>query len=310
MSDPPRPARPVHPSLASLSGALIICACLLGVLPSCGSKQPAQKTDTAIEAARDTVPARTPAPELKRSLAGRLAAIRTSHDNGPSGADLRVLIHAGNSLVHTLAITAEALDRDRSFAADIGRALTRLDAEHARRSDEAGRMLNSMTGMYEMYDILARMKFRGDTASERAITDLHTRTMRALAGETVAMNSAARMAGASYELTGMIMREIDSRQLFAASFDKVQGQFRRGARLAKSQEDHFLNGVYRTYEMSQLWLLALDPSQKDAIASMNDGFREAAGRSAENLGMQLTAAVEFLYRISLLIADRTVQITL
>lgn len=305
-----------HPAAAAprftLFRLALSCACLLLVLPSCGAQEGRRETppQKAEPVAADVTPQPVPAPELKAALTARLADIRRAHDRSPGEGELTVLIHCGKALVRTLAVTAEALDRDRRFAAEIERATRRLAEEDARRSDDPGRVLNTMTGMYEMYDILARMRFHDDSAAMTRIGDLQRRTMRALAGEKGAMNGGARMAAASYELTGMIMRQIDTEKLFAEAFARVQNTYRQGEKLAKTPEDRFLNGVYRTYEISQLWLLALDPGQKEAIGKMNDAFRDAAGQTAENLGMQLTASVEFLYRISFLIADRTVQITL
>ena len=255
------------------------------------------------------LPGYVPNPDKKKELLDELARIRKWHDNGPSGDDAATMIHAEYSLFRVLIVTARALDKDESYNSYIDDQVTQFERDDKLRSTQTGKIMNGMAGVYGMYSILAQMKFRGQEDKEAAIQDIHSSTTKKMRPDIQAIEAAAKIGESSYRLTKMIMEEIDVDHLYTESFTQIADQYKRGEELAETDEDRFLNGMFRTFEISQLWALFLDPTQRKTLAEINSELlTKSAG--AENVGTQMALSVEYLYRISLHIANSTVILTL
>lgn len=248
-------------------------------------------------------------PELKKELLERLEAIRHSNETGKRNSEVQTLITELSALTRVLAVTARVLDRNGAFADAISDELGRFEQSAKTRKDEAGRILNGMSGVYGMYALLAKMRFAGNEERQLEIQDIHDRTVAALRSESPVVETAAAIADACYELTGMIMRDIDSEGRYDKAFAQIERQYQQGARVASKREDVFINGMFRTYEISQLWLLSINPEATDVITELNAGVSEDSG-SATNVGMQMGIAAGYLFLISYLIAQATVNIML
>jgi hypothetical protein len=160
-----------------------------------------------------------------------------------------------------------------------------------------------------MYSILAQMKFSGRQDMQKRIEEIHKETSAKMRPDIPAIEAAAKIAESNYLLTEMIMKEIDSDSLYAGAFEQIADQYARGEQLAQTDEDRFLNGMFRTFEISQLWALFLDPSQRSTLSEVNNELLSRSA-AAENVGTQMALSVEYLYRISLIIASSTVHLTL
>lgn len=252
---------------------------------------------------------RTEDPELKKELLERLEAIRNSNETGMRGSEVQTLITELSSLTRVLAVTARVLDRNGVFAEAIRDELGRFEQGAKSQNDEAVRILNGMTGVYSMYAILAKMRFVGIEERQLEIQDIHDRTVAALRSESPVVETAAAIADACYELSSMIIRDIDSEGRYDKAFTQIELQYEQGLRVAKKREDVFINGMFRTYEISQLWLLSINPKATDVITQLNASVSEDSG-SATNVGMQMGIAAGYLFLISYLIAQATVNIML
>jgi hypothetical protein len=166
-----------------------------------------------------------------------------------------------------------------------------------------------MTGTYEVYALLAKMKFLGREDKQKEIQEINDRTIKSFRPEVPAIEAAAAIAEACYDLTHMIMTEIDSEGRFTEAFKQIERQYQQGVQVAKKEEDHFINGIYRTFEISQMWAIALNPTREDDVAKMSAGISDETAE-AENVGTQMGIAVRYLYFISYIIAEDTVALTL
>lgn len=245
-------------------------------------------------------------PERKRELLAQLEQIRRANEAGKRDNEVQTLITELSALARVLGITAEVLDRDGAFAAEIGEERRRFSEGTRARSDDAGRILNGMSGVYGMYALLAKMRFVGSEEKQAEIQDIHDRTVETLTADSPVVEAAAAIADACYELSGMIIRDIDSEARYEKAFAQIELQYRQGARVASKREDVFINGMFRTYEISQLWLLSINPKATDLITELNAGVSEDSG-SATNVGMQMGVAAKYLFMISYLIAQATVN---
>lgn len=248
-------------------------------------------------------------PLLKRTLLAELEEVRRTNAAASRNTDIQTLITELNSLYRTLAITAKALDRDSTFSGDISTELRKFRETDRGRKDEAGKIMNGMSGVYGMYALLAKMKFVGNAARQREIQEIHDETVTALRPDAPAVVAAAAIAEACYTLSTMIIQDIDSEKRYAKAFEHIDEQYRQGVRVGKKQEDLFINGMFRTFEVSQLWLLSINPKASPRITELNEGVAADSGE-ATNVGMQMGISVKYLFLISYLIAQDTVNLTL
>jgi hypothetical protein len=248
-------------------------------------------------------------PELKQHLLAELEDIRRENGAGDRSSEIQTLITELSALTRVLGVTARTLDRDGSFRADIESELRKFSQTAERETGDARRIMNAMTGVYTMYALLAKMRFVGNTDRQQEIQEIHDETIAAMRGDTPAVKAAAAIADACYLLSSMIIRDIDSEHRYDKAFEQIDHQYEQGASVAEKQEDTFINGMFRTFEVSQLWLLSINPKATAVITDLNGGVQEDSA-NATNLGMQMGIAAKYLFQISYLIASDTVQLTL
>ena len=247
--------------------------------------------------------------ERKQALLATLDKIRRSNLDGSRTDEVKTLITELTSLTRVLGVTARALDRSGAFEAEISAELAKFNDAEKARSDDAGRILNGMSGVYGMYALLAKMRFAGQEERQAEIQEIHDATVTTLTTNAPVVEAAAAIAEACYSLSSMIIRDIDSEGRYDKAFTQIELQYQQGKRVANKQEDVFINGMFRAYEVSQLWLLSINPKATDVITDLNAGVSEDSG-NATNVGMQMGVAAKYLFLISYLIAQDTVNLML
>ncbi|MDT8325621.1 MAG: hypothetical protein RRA94_16015, partial [Bacteroidota bacterium] len=250
-----------------------------------------------------------PDPAKKRELQEELLDIAQARKANESDEPIPTMINELTSLFRTLSVTARALDREGKFRDEIQAELTRFNGTDAVRSDEGGKIMNAMSGVYQMYALLAKMKFLGQPEKQEEIQEINDITVKSFRPGAPAVDAAAAIADACYNLTSMIMQEIDSENRFDAAFTHIERQYEQGVQVAKKEEDHYINGMFRTFEISQLWALSLNPEREDDVSKMNQGVSDESAE-AETVGTQMGIATRYLFFISYVIAEDTVELTL
>jgi hypothetical protein len=247
-------------------------------------------------------------PEEKTILLRRLEAIRQSNLDGRRDSEIQTLITELSGLTRALAVTAVALDRGGVFKDEIEREIARFEKTEREKKEDAARVMNGMSGVYAMYALLAKMRFVGQADRQQEIQEIHNETVSALRSDSKAVEAAAAIAEACYTLSSMIISDIDSEGRYDKAFEQIERQYQQGASVASKQEDVFINGMFRAYEVSQLWLLSINPDATDIISELNAGVSEDSA-DATNVGMQMGIAAKYLFLISYLIAKDTVNLT-
>ena len=248
-------------------------------------------------------------PVLKDSLQEKLAEIIRWRKKAPRDEPLERMITELYALFNTLTVTATALDREGRFRSDIRKEITQFSSTNSEQDDDAGRIMNGMTGVYSMYALLAKMKFYGQDEQQAVIQEINDETAATFRPDIPVVKAAAAIADACYTLTLMIMDDIDSENRFEEAFTQIERQYTHGKQVAKREEDHFINGMFRTFEISQIWALSLNPDRRDDISKMNEGVSDESAE-AEKVGTQMAIAVKYLFLISFTIAEDTVELTL
>lgn len=239
--------------------------------------------------------------ELKQIIAARSAAKRPD--------EIQSMIADLQSLFKVLTVTARALDKSGGFSKEIQNEISRFRSSDQRVKDDAGRIMNGLTGVYGMYAILAKMRFVGRAEQQQQIQGIHNATAAMFKPDIQAVRAAAAIAKSIYMLSMMVMRDIDSEGLYIEAFEQIDARYQDGNKVSEMDEDRYINGVFRTFEVSQLWALWMNPTQR---AKISDLTGEIASKSSQagSVGEQMSVATEYLYRISLHIAAETVSLTL
>lgn len=249
-------------------------------------------------------------PALKDSLKQTLAEILRWRNSAPKNKPMDRMITNLYALFNTLTVTARALDHEGRFSSEIRDEIRKFrSTDDTRGESEAGRIMNGMTGVYSMYALLAKMKFLGRETEQNTIQEINDETVATFKPEVPVVEAAAAIADACYTLTTMIITDIDSENRFEKAFTQIERQYLQGKQVAKRDEDHFINGIFRTFEISQLWALALNPGRVEDVREMNQGVSDESAES-ENVGTQMAVAVKYLFLISFTIAEDTVELTL
>lgn len=248
-------------------------------------------------------------PVLKDSLQEKLAEIIRWRKTAPRDEPLERMITELYALFNTLTVTAAALDREERFRSEIRKEIAQFNSTNIEQDDDAGSIMNGMTGVYSMYALLAKMKFYGQEEQQAVIQEINDETAATFKPDIPVVKAAAAIADACYTLTLMIMDNIDSEDRFDEAFTQIERQYTHGRQVAKREEDHFINGIFRTFEISQIWALSLNPDRRDDVSKMNQGVSDESAE-AEKVGTQMAIAVKYLFLISFTIAEDTVELTL
>ncbi|MCZ7555654.1 MAG: hypothetical protein M5R41_04535 [Bacteroidia bacterium] len=248
-------------------------------------------------------------PKLKAELQRELKQIMAVRNAADRPDEIQSMIVDLQALFKVLTVTARAFDKQGQFTKEIQAEMGRFRNSDETVKDDAGRIMNGLTGVYNMYAILAKMRFVGREEQQRQIQGIHNATVSMFKPDIQAVRAAAAIAKSVYMLCTMIMRDIDSEGLYIEAFEQIEDRYKEGNKVSSMDEDRYINGVFRTFEVSQLWALWMNPAERSKISGLSG---EIAGKSAraESVGEQMSVATEYLYRISLHIAAETVSLTL
>lgn len=215
------------------------------------------------------------------------------------------LISSEQAAFAALAVTARALDNTGMYGAEIVAEQRRLEEESAAAAGKARRITNGMVSLYTLYGIVYKMRFNDDDERMRVLEEMNTRVVGSLKTAKVAIEPVALMAESMYMLVRDIMRTIDRDSLYREAFLTIEGQYQSGREAAETEEERYISGMYRIFEISQLWALFIDPTLRERLSALN---KELAGHVTSTLevGEQMAWATEYVARINEMIARATI----
>lgn len=289
-----------------LRPSLLAVTVLLCLLPSCGRTQdntpPANARVTTGAGAVDTVKTR----QLKKRLLGTLDKVATTVKASKDTSDADRIANASYATFKALAALARAWDPKGEFSAMIDAEERNFIREDSTRKGKAGKILNGTLGMHAMYKILYSMRYAGNEARMHAVDSMDAAITRKMQSGAQGIAIVAVAANNVYGMVRAIIEDMDREQFFAGHLEQVGQVYAEGAGSAQTDEDRFLNGLYRTFEVSQVWALMLEPKQRTALSEMN---RQLIGRTRqrEGVGNQMASGMEFLYTITAYITRTTID---
>jgi len=245
--------------------------------------------------------------EFKKQAIATLDRVAVAFNKSGKDDAPDLLIRSEYSACKSLSVIAAALDKTSSFQNEIKEETNRLIIEDSTRVGKAGKITNGMLGLYGYYSILYRMRFIDNEEMMQNLSAMNTKVVQKIKPDIAAIEAVSIMAQTIYLFTTAIMKNIDTEGLYVDAFTQIEKQYKEGDETAQTDEDRFLNGVYRTFEVSQLWALFLAPESRNEISDLNkDLYKRNA--NVTDIGMQMAVAMEYLYRINDLIARKTLEV--
>lgn len=276
---------------------------LMATLSQCGRTQNAGSGAADTLAAADSVRSRQRMEEKHRALAATLDTIAASARAAGDGEEIDRLILATYNCSRTLTTIVRTMDRNDLYADDIREEERRFAREDSTRAGKSGKILNGMLGVYSTYALISRMRFSGDPAHLAALEAIEKRVVATMRPDIPAIEALAAMANGVYHMSRDLVWSFSGDSSLAEGFDVIDENFRNGEQAAESDEDRFLNAIYRSFEVCQLWALLLNPAQRQEISTLSrDMFTEV--KKADTIERQMTVSMDYYQRIHALIARR------
>jgi hypothetical protein len=273
----------------------------------CASCTRAQETGTAAADSTARVAASEEArrDSLRIDLSADVAAVAAEIARLERDDVSEHLIASEHAAFAALAITARALDNTGMYTDEILAEQRKLTEETSGTINRARRITNGMVSLYTLYGIVYKMRFNDDDERMRVLEEMNGRVVGSLKSSKVAIEPVALMAESVYMLARDIMRTIDRDSLYREAFLTIEAQYLSGRTAAETEEERYISGMYRVFEISQLWALFIDPTLRERISALN---KELAGHVTSTLevGEQMAWATEYVARINEMIARATI----
>ena len=284
--------------------ALAVSLLVLCSLPSCSRTQDNTRRDqlpsTAASAA-DSV--RNPV--LKKRLIGTLDNIASTVKATKDSADEGRIAAASYATYRSFAALARAWDRGHEFATLIDREDRDFAHEDSLRKGPAGKIMNGMLGVHAMVRILYSMRFAGNPSKMDTLEIMEQALQKKLQARAQGIAVIANVSNDLFWFCRSMLADMDRDQIFSGHLEQIDQVYQQGTAAAVTDEDRFLNGLYRSFEVCQVWALLLDPGMKSALSDLN---RQLVGQTQrrEGVGHQMATGVEFFYKVSDYLARTTI----
>ncbi|MDH7515747.1 MAG: hypothetical protein QHI48_07735 [Bacteroidota bacterium] len=278
---------------------------LLVLFPSCGKTQdtrPVPTPDSSAHRAVDT----TNLSREKRELLRMLDQVRRTVGRPSDTLDAERMVVSTYASFHALFALARAWDRDGAWKEQIDTRYRTFLHEDSLRRGQDGKIINGMLGIHEMLQTLYSMRYSGDERRMSVIDTMDRRLSRLSTRRVQGMEFIAQLAEDIYVLTKGIFEDLDRNHVYEEHLRQIDQSFSEGLKAAESEEDRFLNGMYRTFEVCQLWALSYDPAKRGELQEV---YKRMIGETTrrEGIGHQMATATEFLYHILDRIAASVIQ---
>jgi hypothetical protein len=287
--------------------ATIVLSFLI-LFSQCGKTQNTDRARARSAAVKDSIAHANMQAAHKQRYLATLDQVKNTMAATKDMPDAERLIHAEYATFKALAILIRTLDTSAIVQKEVGEEEQRLIREDSTRAGQAGKITNGILGIYSLYGMLYHMRFGQNQSKLDAYNAIHKDVVEKLRPGILAIEAVAAMSKGIYEMAKTIVDDLDRQDIYANQFEIVEQQYEDGVKSAETDEDRFLNGVYRTFEIAQLWALYLDPSSKEEISQLYREMYSATKRS-EGIGPQLAVATEFLYKIHDMVARRSIRLT-
>lgn len=250
-----------------------------------------------------------PEPKVpKDELRAQLAKINQEYEAAKKIAEpLERLTHLQYLTSRTILVAAQAYDREGDYLKQIKDYRKRFTVTPGSEA-LASNLQKTMLGLYSAYALMYSIRFDEREERMKILESLRDNIEQKMKPEIPLIDAMAEMAVGSYKLLSDIMKDIDAEGRYKQSFEQSEQLFKQGTEVATSEEDHYLNGVFRMYEITKLWANLLNADATKELAGMQAKMIQRQDE-ADDIGQQMSRAMEDLFLLSRKMTEYTIDIT-
>jgi hypothetical protein len=188
----------------------------------------------------------------------------------------RQIIVAAYHGAEILGSLSRTLDRAGSHRALIDERIAEFEEGSSKAQDFEDCMLVATFTLYNHFNTLGHQFTAGSRQAEELMAGLD-RQVKAMIESSGQIERSCAAVRACFPLLSLITLAADQRQSATPSIRKVEQRFEAGDSRATTPWEHLLNGLYRTVEMMQIFVILSDSELKGKVQQIASRFQEEDG---------------------------------
>lgn len=237
---------------------------------------------------------------FEKTILSDLNTTRKAFQRGRKTPDYeRRLINAQLAMFRAMSNMALVLDRQHIYHAEVKKEQQLLLSRAGQRAEPQKQLLSSITGIYTMYNVVYKLAFVEDTVKIGELVAIHDSIVHSIQGSMQLFQALNTFSKSIYSMSRSVVQAVDSTGHLAGAIVQYDKLYEDGEKIALDEEDRFLNSVYRTFHMHELWAIySAPPDQRKASLMSTSLFTDTRAKSVESKVEQIVIAMEYLYRIT------------
>jgi hypothetical protein len=183
------------------------------------------------------------------------------------------IIVAAYHAAEIFGLLSRNLDRAGRYRALIDERIAGFEEGSSRAQDFEDSMLVAAFTLYNHFNTLAHQFTDGSRQAEELMAELDEQVKATIESSGQIERSCAAVR-ACFPLLSLITLAADQSQSATPSIRKVEQRFAAGAARATTPWAHLLNGLYRTVEMMQIFVILSDSELKGEVQQIASRFQE------------------------------------
>jgi hypothetical protein len=195
------------------------------------------------------------------------------------------IIVAANHSVSILTALSRTLDGENRYKDLINQRSSFFHQGTTRAADFRERLITATFSIYNNLNILCHQFTEGNSQASTLISKVDEQVhLSTESGDPVQLAAAALRA--CFPLLSLMTITLDQDSIMTPAIRKIEHRFAGGAKVAASDWEHLINGLYRAVEMIQVLALVTDPDLRDQINQIATRFKEEDRTAELNLKLR------------------------
>jgi hypothetical protein len=234
---------------------------------------------------------------MKKDAIRKLDRIRSEFKKANASSPIALMAKSSESGFKALAIFARCFDKDLLFSEELEEEENQFVLGMSKAGlEETNRVKNAMLGIYGLNAILYKIRFHSDTTKMKDLLQQHDFTVKTVGSEQNFVPVLSILTNSIFNYLYVTVFSLDTSFGFRKDLSNCEFQFGQGERVARDDEDHFLNAVYRLFELNRLWGLTMSKNAKKDFGKLT-AQQKAAIDAVDNMRMQTAVGLEYYYRV-------------
>jgi hypothetical protein len=185
----------------------------------------------------------------------------------------RQIIVAAYHSAEIFGLLSRTLDRTGRYSSLIDGRIAGFDESSSREQDFEDCMLVATFTLYNHFNTLGHQFTDGSPQAQELMARLDEQ-VKATIESSGQLERSCVAVRACFPLLSLITLAADQSQSATSSIRKVEQRFAAGATRATTSWEHLVNGLYRTVEMMQIFVILSDSELKGGVQQIASRFQE------------------------------------